>query len=538
MFSRLQAEEQGQLLVEFKDQKFIYNNEVCLITAKEQSEAKEFIVTPPDQQYLPLKVALTIVQLRVINKAPFSQILCGIRNFLSLYSGKLRYRFGDESEKIIVDDYIKLLDQLQNDSRTKADFDKYILNSAEMKDYYEMIGKYNADYKKFEPDFARKLIVANFLSKKTRTSAEDWQILFDMFYLQNKILPKELNEYLRASLTGKNRWAVQQLLPVYLKNANELAYNDLFKFLLENYSTYSGGVSVVVLSVDIELAMSVFNSRFVPDSFKCFYVKDVIERNVHKISKNAKEKLRSINLGCLNEVLANSEKFIVPLDSCPKIVIGANENLQSVVAKMSTEFYRSWMECRTKCRAGESCTAISSPNGFYTFLNTKYSDDFSQFNEMVAKISSTLPPNNEPLKYDYKPVGICTEKGFCGEKLTGCLDGEIQTKVSEELKKAGYRSCKNDNDCFMAAAGFGGNCVDFPINVNLGPALEMMIPHPPAPKNPKRYIVSGMPNFFTTRLSKIATQCGKPYGSWNCSSTNADVKCVQNLCVLSKSSGL
>lgn len=522
---------------ESKDQKFIANNSICLISKKEQDEATDYIISSEDNSNAQQKLALTILQLRVINNNKFNDINCALRFFLEKFYDKNGRRwsgdYGDRSSPV-VSEYLKILERLRTDPKFKIDFEKTILNSSELSYYYGVLGNNISDYNLLEPGLARKFFSSSLINKgnNRQIGQDEWQLLFDLFYTKNILPPKELNDFLKSILMKPHGFVTNsQLMTVYLNNANEMAYNDLFKSVFENLNPNNAGMGLDHQGANPSLAKNIFISKFLPDTFKCNYARDSVAKNAPKFPKEAIEDLKKMNISCLNEALVDASKFTYPVDGCPQILLGKNEDQQRLLSKMSGDFSRNWLECRKKCSTGDKCLAIQDNSGIYSFLNGKFEKDLPLFKDIQMRNFGGSGMMMS-LKYDYKPVGVCTEKGTCGEKI-GCADTEINKKINEELKAAKYQSCKADNDCYILATGFAG-CTEYPINVNLMPAMAPA-PAAPATNNPRRFFQPGMPNFLTSRLSKISEQCGKPYSGWECRrETSSQVKCEKNLCVITK----
>ncbi|MFA6238099.1 MAG: hypothetical protein WC635_12270 [Bacteriovorax sp.] len=519
---------------ETKDQKFIYSNNICLITKKEQDEAKEYILSSRDNQNATIKLALTILQLRLINNSKFSDVNCSLRYFIERYNEKYKnWGSSDESVSGIVSEYLRILEKLRTDPKTQAEYEKTVLNSGEINFYYSVLGKNTGDYNILEPNLARKFFIANLTSKSNQrgVNAEEWQLLFDLFYSKNIPLPKELSDFLRAHLS-KQTYSNSQLMNVYLSNVNDFSYNDFFKAIFENLPSNKVSMYMDGGGVNPAQAKSIFLSKYLPDDFKCNYAKENVAKNAPKLAKEAVEELKKLNVKCLNDALADASKFLYPAGGCPQIQFDKGEDHSRLITNMSGEFSRNWIDCRKKCSHGDKCTAIQDVSGLYSFMNNKFENDIGLYKEMQSKNSN----NNFgmaalPLKYDYKPVGICNEKGICGEKIVSCVDSDVIKKVTEELKNAKYQSCKIDTDCYIYATG-DGSCSEYAINVNLLPQMPGM----PQPINQNvRVFHSGMTNFLTSRLQKIAEDCGKPFASWGCQQKSTTTsKCENNVCILVK----
>ncbi len=520
---------------ETKDLKFIANNGICQISKKEQDDAKEYIIDPKDSSNLNLKIALTIVQLRLINNAKFNDINCGLRYFLERYYDKNGRRMDySESGSTITSEYLKILEKLRTDPKSKGDFEKNVLNSNELSYYYGVLGNNINDYNLLEPSLARKFFAANIISKSTsrQIGQEEWQLLFDLFYSKNITPPKELNDFLKSILMKQNGYANVQLMTVYLNNANDLAYNDLFKSVFEGLGASSISNYFDSYSANPNQVKSVFLSKYLPENFKCTFARENVSKNAPKYPKDSIEELKQLKANCLNEALSDASKFIYPADGCPQIAFDKDKDHQQLLSKMSADFSRNWLDCRKKCNTGEKCLAVQEGTGIYTFLNGKFEKDLGVFKEIQTKTMG-MGTMNFPLKYEYRPIGICTEKGICGEKLN-CADTDITKKINEELKTAKYQSCKTDDDCFIVATGFG-SCTEYAINVNLAPQMPNgMAQSMPQAKN-RRFVGMGMQNFLTMRFSRIADQCGKTFNAWSCRpDSNTKVKCEKNLCVIAK----
>lgn len=527
---------------EAKDQKFIYNNNICLITKKEQEDAKEYIIPSRENDTAPMKLALTIVQLRLINNAKFPEINCSLRYFLEIYYDKNGRRWGgdyrDSSSSGLVSEYLKILEKLRTDIKYKVEFEKTILNSSELSHYYGVLGNNTNDYSLLEPNLARKLFSASILNRgqsRSSLTQEEWQLIFDLFYSKNVPLQKELNDFLKGALTKQYGYNPNTFMTVYLSNANDLAYNDLFKFVFENMpvnSPYNDSSNPTQVK-------AIFTSKFIPDSFKCTYARDTVSKNAPRFPKENLDELKALNVPCLNESLADASKFIYPSTGCPEILIDKNEDRPRLLSKMSGDFSRAWTDCRKKCSQGEKCVAVQDAVGSYSFFNSKYEKDLGLYKEMQTKFPSQQYATNSLLKYDYKPVAVCSATNTCGEKIASCADTDILKKINDELKAAKYQACKTDADCYVFQSGYN-NCTEIPINVNLCPQMSQGMGGPPGMPQPKpgRCYQPGMPNFLSLRLQKISEQCGKPYNHFGChhQAVNASTvaRCEKNLCVVSK----
>ncbi|MFA6238103.1 MAG: hypothetical protein WC635_12290 [Bacteriovorax sp.] len=532
-------------LEETKDQQFLNNGAVCFISKKEQDEAKDYIIGSMENEKLKLKIALTLTQIRIMNKLKFEDINCGLRYFLELYYGKSGRRWGNDnydswnSNHIL--EYIKVMELVRSDSKYKTDFEKNIINSSDLNFYFGIMDRFPDSYNFIDPSLARKAFSDNLLSSGNNRSfrSEELKVFFELFYSKGIAPSRELNNYLKTILNkpfefGSSGYrpfvfAGSGYMPVYLENVNDLAYNDLFKYVFANVP--SGGIANLQDFSNILLVKELYASKYVPENYKCIFAKDTLIKIIAKFTREDMYFLNSINNACLKETLADYNRFTIPAKGCPEIVFKINEDHASLLSKMSSEFSKSWVECRKTCAAKETCLSVKDSNGVYNFINSKYGKDLGLFDEIKNRNVNKIN-NNMFLTYDYKAVGICTAANKCGEKDLSCLTSDIIKKVNAEILTANYQKCNVDEDCYVYKSDFSG-CVEFAINVN--PCVTMST-------NSVRGNAQCYPtnNFISARLESISAQCGFQFIRGGChsfgssSSSMTKAKCEKNICVLAR----
>lgn len=525
-----------------KDQKFILNNSICIITKKEQDSAKEFIISTKDDQLIEqYKLPLAILQLRIINGAKFNEIQCALKYFNERYNEKSRYNYNDDQDNF-VSDYLSILEKLRTDPKTKADFEKNILNSSDFSFYYKVISKNTNAYQALEPKIAQKIFVSNITSKSGgNINKSDFQMLFKLFYTQNITPPKDVINYIKNQ-TNSYGHLNATLLEVFLENANDSAYSD-FKPYFENFSqkNFSNFSNFDILnSIQVK---NIFTTKYLPDPFKCNFANEIVSKNATRLSPNSIEELKNLNIKCLNDSLADAAKFITPPGQCPQILFDKNTPRSQLISKISSDFSKSWLSCRKKCNKGDKCTTTTDEYGLLTFINQKFEKDIEIYKEIQ---SQTSRPGTLPLKYNYKAIGICNDKGLCAEKTTSCTNSDIISKINEELKTAKYQSCNVDDDCYILNTNLL-ECSQFASNINPFPGMGMnnmvmvngaIVASPASPeKKNKNVWLSYQLNFLTRRIQSLSEACGNPVNDFggNCQpNQNTTVKCQKNQCVILK----
>lgn len=525
-------------LFETKDQKFINNGEVCFISKKEQEEAKDYLISPMENEKIKFKIALTLVQIRLMNKSKFEDINCGLRYFLELFYEKNGRRWDhgsyDSWNSNSIFEYIKIMELVRTDLKYKADFEKTVIDSPDLSFYYGLMDRIPESYSILEPNLARKIFSENIISSGRNRSlrSEEMLVLFDLFYSKGVLPPKELSGYLKESLNRPLSYAGSGFMPVYLKNVNDLAYNDLFKNYFENVSQV--GIANLYDFSDVTLIKNLFSSKYVPENFKCNFAKNTLPKIIMKFYPEQLQELSSVNHPCLKETISEFNRFVIPVNGCPEIIFKKNEDHALLLSKMSADFSRNWVECRKKCSAKEACFAVKESNGIYTFFNSKYGKDLGLYNEIRNRNVNNKYASNMSHVYDYKPIGTCTPANKCGEKDLSCVASDIVKKINAEIHSANYQKCNIDDDCYVYKSDFNG-CEEFATNVN--PCAVMGIK--PVGID-TRCLPSNITNFINVRLENISAQCGFGFTRERClsdarnSSGSTKTKCEKNRCVLIK----
>lgn len=518
--------------VETKDQKFIFASNICMISKKEQDDAKGYVINTQEKDILPIKVALIIAQLRTIGNGDFKGIHCSLRYFIEKYNEFADKRRGYSEPasgfKTIVADYAKILEKLRIDPKYKIEFDKNIINGGELNFYYDIIGDFPVNYKLFEISFSRRLFSDYLINKKTQRSLsqDEWQLFFDLYYSKNVAPSKELAASIKTLLI---RPGSSNFINTYLINANELAYNDLFKGVFESVNTVNGQFPFVDSNnVNLLTIKGILTSSFIPEGYKCAYTREIVAKNATRISKEDLIEVKKIESPCLKDAIADADKFIIPEVGCPTIDFKKDEDHKRLFTKMNSDFYRTWHDCRKKCLTGDKCTFSQDPSGFYTFYNSKFDSDLILAKEMQS-VSPFGRQENLSLKYEIKPVGMCVNN-VCAEKLVACSDSDILKKINDELIKSKLQTCQVDNDCFSMPTGL--NCSELAVNVNLSPNY-------PNGQSMGNYGYMPPNNFIRHRISKLTEQCGRPvshsFGNM-CQkpkdSKPTKVSCVKKLCTI------
>lgn len=530
--------------VELFDQKFIYENSICSISKKEQETAKAYAILSEDKQYNQLKLPLTIIQLRLINGATFLDINCSLRYFIEQFKSNIRNRYGYDSNpsvSAVIADYLSILEKLRTDVKTKSDYEDKILNSNQFLYYYSVISKKFHEYNLIDINIARKIYSNLLLSKDQKmVSEEEWQTLFNLYYLKNVAPPKVIHDYIKSTFSQKNTNS-HSLGSIYLANVNDFSYNDLFKSLLESTGPQFVSNFFINYNFSIEQVRQTLQSPYYPDSFKCNYAKEIISKQASKLSREAIEEIQKMNVACVNEALVDAIKFSYPVNGCPQILFDKNEDKASLISKISHEYSNAWIDCRKKCNAGDICLPVQEPSGLYSFINSKYEKDIPVLKNIKARFSSNMEARVIPNRYDYKPLGMCSEHGSCEEKVNGCLESDIIKKLNAELKAANLQSCNQDSDCKSVPVGISG-CTDFAVNWTSNENADVIVQS--SNSSMGRTFVhhpQGFTHFLSFRAERLATRCGVLLNMWPCMERqrnnkfqSKEVKCIKKQCVVSK----
>lgn len=512
---------------EEKDVKFIGPLGICVIPAKELSNSKEYILDFNSPKLIQLKIALTILQLRVIEIRNFTEISCAIRYFkekhdlLDKNEGYSEHQKPQDAQALntIMSDMAGLLEKIRTNPKYKIDFDTSFLGTGDVSIYASLFPNYLYLVEGFEGDLARKVFTSIILASGRGTvTDQEWQTLFNLFF-NLKIEPSQkLKDFLIDKLLNTRGNYNGNFLYYYVRNANEFAYNSMFKKMFEGLSDTTDFFFIHDPRTTDDKVKLVYSSPYLPESFKCSYTKNLSRFFAGKSPKEL-EGFKSISNPCFKKIFQEYDKFVVPANSCAYIDLKKDDDLKALVSKASDEFKRNWIECRAKCNAGDKCTLVKTDRGDYEFFNSKYSKDFDVYKLM--NFQRGFPGDNDLIRYDINPESSC-QNNRCGEIVSSCTDSDILKKISMELLNAKLLDCSADEDCFSVPTRL--NCSPIAINIstrNFSPVMN--------------------DNFMDRRIDKMLQQCGRPRNPSShltCIMSQRDARiktsCVNKLCVITK----
>lgn len=511
---------------------FAQNSSICLISKEEKEIAKDYIIQPQGYNE-PLKMILTVTQIRIMNKASFSEVHCGLVNFLDNFYATHERRWDrkdhDTANANLIFEYVKILEFLRSDFKYKTDFESTILKSSDFDFYFSIMNRNPESYNSFDPIHARKFF-SDYLLEKNKirpVRLDELQVIFDLFYSKGILPPKELNNLLKMSLLNPYVFSSSEFMDLYLSNTNDLAYNDLFKYIFDNIP--KEGFRNFSEFKHVPLVQNIFSSTFLPDSYKCLFANNVFSKNFLSYSEFELEEIHNINNKCLKDVLADSDRFITPSTGCPEILFKKDDSRTQVLSRMSKEFSKSWSDCRNKCSANDKCLSVKDSNGIYNFVNSKFSKDVNLYSDILNMRESEKFTTKSTLVYEYKPVAICRNDNKCGEKDLNCNTLDVAKKVNAEILSAKFQQCKTDADCYVWKDY--DRCLEFPINVKPSPLMGRVL-HPNTPPN--------ISSFIYARVENIKKQCEAQINNLKCplapqgDAYLTKVKCEKNICILVK----
>jgi hypothetical protein len=520
---------------EIRDEKFQLNGVSCFISKKEQEVAEDYILNTLTDKKLKLKLALIVTQMRIMENKSFEEVQCGLKFFVENYYQIAGRTWNDDKydyENLdFINEYIKVIDLIQINPKLAGMFEKLISSAYDLDYYFSFLDRVPDSNKFLDIKLARNLFTYTFFKRNSKDlfRLKDLESLFNLFYLKDAIPSKSLNEYIKKTFSKTNGFSELEFIEFYLKNANESAYKDLFKTFFENINI--GELKTYNQNIILDIIEDMIQTKFLPDSYKCNFFKLAVPKFAKYFYYEQMRIFSMMKHPCLNDVIAEFNRLVIPKEGCPEIIFKDDETDSSLLHSMGKDFSVDWIDCRKKCMPNDKCIPVRDPNGLYEFINSKFEKDLNTLKEILKLRPKRESLNESYLELDYKPIGICGDSYKCIEKNLSCDKNEIIKKVNNELISTKYKKCNVDSDCSVYKTVLE-NCEEFSLNVFSSDKDKDKKSNRPS-FGPNNFL-----NYLNNRLSSLAAACGISTDSKNNCIADQKFKnkaaCENNICVIKK----
>jgi hypothetical protein len=510
---------------EFKDIKFFSTSRSCLIPKKEVQQASGYVPKLENEKNQPLKLALTIFQMRTSKGKSFEEVDCAIRYFYDTLKANVKTEDLERGNNIsfelksIVKDYIFNLEKARLSEKYKAKFNKEMSNDNIFKNYFEVCQYFPELMDLLEENLARRFYENIFIKMPSVSISQDELKLLNRFYFSKKLsLPPTIKENFRTRLIrtfGPNN---KNFIAFYLNFVDDYSYQVFYKDFFESFSTTEiKTANYIDLSNWPKILPVILDSKYFPEDFKCSLVKAFFSNYSRSLRVSDIEEFKKINHPCVAEIAVYHDRFKDDLVSCPEFQLKSGDNFEEVVKQAHPEFSRKWLSCRNMCKDDNEC--IETKQGSAIYINSKYKNDVNHYSYLknYLQIPNFNSSNNsEKLKYEFKSSGACLYNN-CAEQVPSCSINDLISKVENELKEAGYKDCKVDQDCFP---------LYYPDDCKLSAVNQ--------------FVNNGQVDLFPmNRLNSLRRQCGtltlnlpSTYACAKSGTGTQKIKCESNLCVV------
>lgn len=506
-----------------KEIKFFSADGVCIFEASQVKEAAEYLPESGNTQVKPLKLALTILQLKSFQGKPFLEVDCAIKYFYEMLSASVksesllnRYGITDEI-KSIAKDFIFTLEKIKSNDKYKKEMSKALENSSTFKGYYDLYKYFPEFLEGLDEASARKVFeVVVTQVKNGSITTDEWNQIFRLYFKKKIPLPPHVKEYISYKLLRTYGTSNSDFLNNYFAMVDDFSYQSFFKEFFESIpSSDLGHASIFNFNNWRQTVPQIFSSKYFSEAFKCRLAKEFIPAMSRNLKLSDYDVLRKIDHPCLKNSLSFLDHFKESLNGCPEIILKPGDNAEEILKNASFEFISKWIDCRKQCTSGDSC--VEANEGLADYFNSKFEKDKNIFLMLNESSKYSTIHNSNFLTYKIKSSGVC-DKNVCKENLKSCLVSDLVAKVEEELKEAHFKDCKVDADCFPFF--YAEDC-----------ALSVV--------NKKISIYTNW-SFPSTRLARLKKQCGSASVAIMppemCAHRNKidtqKIKCEANFCVV------